>query len=31
MIRLQTLSLVVKWLGHEADHLPMSSAEVKNE
>jgi hypothetical protein len=25
-----TLSLGVKWLGHEADHSPPSSAEVKN-
>jgi len=23
-------SLTVKWLGHEADHLPLSSAEIKN-
>jgi hypothetical protein len=26
----RTLSLGVKWLGHEADHSPPSSAEVKN-
>jgi hypothetical protein len=25
-----SLSLRVKWLGHEADHSPLSSAEVKN-
>jgi hypothetical protein len=25
-----TLSLGVKWLGHEADHSPPSSAKVKN-
>jgi hypothetical protein len=24
------LSLGIKWLGHEADHSPPSSAEVKN-
>jgi hypothetical protein len=24
------LLLVVKWMGHEADHLPRSSADVKN-
>jgi hypothetical protein len=26
----RALSLGVKWLGHEADHSPISSAEVKN-
>jgi hypothetical protein len=28
---LEALTLVVKWLGHEADHSPPSSAMVKNE
>jgi hypothetical protein len=27
---LGALSLGVKWLGHEADHSPLSSAKVKN-
>jgi hypothetical protein len=27
---LLALSLMVKWLGHETDHSPPSSAEVKN-
>jgi hypothetical protein len=27
---LQVLSLEVKWLGHEADQLPLSSAKVNN-
>jgi hypothetical protein len=27
---LEALSLGIKWLGHEADHLHASSAKVKN-